>query len=269
MKGDFNTALGEALEEIGRHTTPEQLQRRGVRRVLSVTRADVSRLIEVAVNRTLMERTIGGLSETQKRLVIDEAQERFNEGLKNMHELRESQADVQDLRSEMEQGIAELRRDLEPRRGFVEQFEQEDGAPPVERFKALRLRLQARLLPIFDRLPPGGPTLRPTVMELMELFQAELDGALESDRAGLASHVDQLERRVAKLLKSLEDTEQVLERISASKDLEYGIESIYRTVQGLGQNDHQHEKKKEMMAVIFEANLKLQGDFMQPSGAAK
>ena len=57
MKEEFNAALSEALEEIGRHTTPEQLRKRGVRRVLSVTRQDVSRLIEVAVNRTLLERS--------------------------------------------------------------------------------------------------------------------------------------------------------------------------------------------------------------------
>lgn len=264
MKEEFNAALTEALDKIGRHTTPEQLTERGVRRVLSVTRQDVSRLIEVAVNRTLMERTIGGLSESEKGFVIDEAKERFHEGLKNMEALRESRADAQSRRDEMERGLAKLRRQLAPRRGFVEQFEQEQAAEvDAEALKQLRLRTQARLLPIFDRLPPGSPTLRATVAELMELFTAERDRALGVQRDGLADEIDHLERRITKLLKSLEDTEKVLERISAAKDLEVGIESIYRSVQGLGQNDANMERKREMMSVIFQANLELQGDMIQ------
>ena len=236
--------------------------------MLSVTRADVSKLIEVAVNRTLMERTIGGLSESEKRFVIDEAQERFNESLQSMQALRKSRADAQTQRDEVEEGLAHLRQELGPRRGFVEQFEQEGPDPDdAEHLKALRLRMQARLLPIFDRLPPGGPTLRATALELLALFEEERDRALEQQRAGLVDEIDQLERRITKLLKSLEDTEKVLERIAAAKDLDVGIESIYRNVQGLGTADDQVEKKKEMMAVIFEANLKLQEDLRVPPAA--
>jgi len=257
MKGELNAAFGEALEKLGQHTTPEQLRRRGVRRVLSVHRADVSRLIEMAVNRTLMERTIGGLSEADRRFVIDEAHDRFNEGLRTIHDLQTSRAEVTADREELRSELEELRRGLEPQRGFEEQFEKQRAAREAE-LKALRLKIQARLLPIFDRLPPGGPTLRATALELLELFVSERDHALAAQRETLAGQVEQLERRISKLMKSLELTEQALERVANAKDLEFGIESIYRDVQGLNAGEGDSERKQQMLAVIFEANLKLQ-----------
>jgi len=42
------------------------------------------------------------------------------------------------------------------------------------------------------------------------------------------------------------------------KHIDEGISSIYREVQGLDNADLQHTRKKELMAEIFAANLKLQ-----------
>jgi hypothetical protein len=42
------------------------------------------------------------------------------------------------------------------------------------------------------------------------------------------------------------------------KDLEDGIESVYRTVQGLAPSESQRERKLAMMRSIFEANLEMQ-----------
>jgi DNA repair exonuclease SbcCD ATPase subunit len=262
MRGEVNEAFTEALEEIGNHTTPEQLRRRGIRSVLSVGRSDVSRLIEIAVNRTLMERTIGGLDDDEKRFVIDQAHEVFEEGLQNLQDLRESRRDAESYRREMQEGLAKLREELAPRRGFVEQFEEETESEKEAKLKSLRLRIQARLLPVFDRLPPGGPTLRGTALELLALFAQERDKALEEQKRELTGEIDQLERRITKLLQSLEETEKVLERISAAKDLEIGIESIYRNVQGLNPGEADQERKKELMKVLFKANLALQEDLL-------
>ena len=47
--------------------------------------------------------------------------------------------------------------------------------------------------------------------------------------------------------------------VSAIKNLDTGISSRYREVQGLDVHDVEFEAKNELMASIFEANLRLQG----------
>ena len=53
-------------------------------------------------------------------------------------------------------------------------------------------------------------------------------------------------------------TEQRLQQVAAMKQVDGGISSIYREVQGVADGDGQAGRKKELMAEIFKANLKLQ-----------
>jgi hypothetical protein len=73
--------------------------------------------------------------------------------------------------------------------------------------------------------------------------------------------IDRLERRIAKLAATLEQTERALQRASVGQNLERGIESLYRVVQGLPADDPQVEQKREMMREIFRANLELRSAF--------
>jgi hypothetical protein len=73
--------------------------------------------------------------------------------------------------------------------------------------------------------------------------------------------IDLLERRLAKLASTLEQTERALHRASASQNLERGIESLYRVVQGLSETDPQVDQKRAMMRDIFRANLELRSQF--------
>ena len=44
------------------------------------------------------------------------------------------------------------------------------------------------------------------------------------------------------------------------KDIDVGVASIYRTVQGLGSGDDQFEAKREMLKNIFDANVALRAE---------
>jgi hypothetical protein len=272
-KAELNPAFEAALQELGRTTTPEDLRRRGVRSVTSIGKADVARLIEISVNRTLLARTVGGLSEDERRFVIDAAEEAFSGDVRTMQDLASSRATIQRDRRDIQDELERLKRELAPGEaddgdaggaGF-EELRERDTA---RRLRSLRLRVQARLLPVFDRLPPGGPTLRATVLELMAVFAQEHEQALarerDSERGSMAARVEQLERRIGKLMRSLEETESVLARVAGMKNLEQGIESIYRTVQGLSPADADQERKLDMMRTIFEANLELRAATARP-----
>jgi Mrp family chromosome partitioning ATPase len=69
--------------------------------------------------------------------------------------------------------------------------------------------------------------------------------------------VDILERRIAKLNVLLAQAEANLLRIAAMKDVDLGIASIYRGVQGLSSEEDAQELKKMLMREIFQANMAL------------
>ena len=98
--------------------------------------------------------------------------------------------------------------------------------------------------------------------ELQAEMQAKIAGAPVPDSADAATYkreVEQLNRRLAKLTSSLELTEKEIARLRKLKNVDDGVESIYRDVQGLDDSDGRAEIKKELMGEIFKANMHLQG----------
>jgi hypothetical protein len=69
--------------------------------------------------------------------------------------------------------------------------------------------------------------------------------------------IARLERRVNKLKDLLDSTETELRQLAISKGLDPGVASIYRSVQGLSLEDENFQRKKEMLVLIFEANVDL------------
>jgi|SRR5262245_4689034 len=69
--------------------------------------------------------------------------------------------------------------------------------------------------------------------------------------------IDQLERRLAKVTRSLEEAEERLARVWQENEVDSGVASIYRTVRGLAADAPQHSLKAALMHQIFEANLEL------------
>jgi hypothetical protein len=93
---------------------------------------------------------------------------------------------------------------------------------------------------------------------VMDIVAGERHSADEARRALQDKEVSTLQRRIKKLSESLDQTEQRLQSVAAMKNIDSGISSIYREVQGVSLADHHAGKKKDLMAEIFKANLKLQ-----------
>ena len=69
--------------------------------------------------------------------------------------------------------------------------------------------------------------------------------------------IDILERRVAKLRQMLGSTEEELHRLLREKGVDPGIKSIYSSVQGLSADSDSYAKKKDILGLIYEANVRL------------
>ena len=78
-----------------------------------------------------------------------------------------------------------------------------------------------------------------------------------ADRRSFSQEMDALSRRMEKLAAGLEITEEELRRALAQKGFDPGVASLYRTVQGLEEEETDQELKRAMMSKIFEANLEL------------
>lgn len=87
--------------------------------------------------------------------------------------------------------------------------------------------------------------------EVVKLRESSALRALAESQAQIAN----LERRVAKLTNSLDMTEKELKRVASMKSVDTGVASIYRSVQGLSDDDDNAEQKREMLQDLFDSNL--------------
>lgn len=111
--------------------------------------------------------------------------------------------------------------------------------------------------------------LQSQIIELAvkELYE-ERRKAVDAQMAEHRRQTDMLEKRIAKLTSILGVTEEELKRVMAMKNIDPGVASIFRTVQGLSAEDAQAETKKGLMADIFKQNLAFQKREKTAAGAA-
>jgi hypothetical protein len=116
-------------------------------------------------------------------------------------------------------------------------------------------------LPIAVSLPE--PTLAPPAIPVPA---TPLPDGMVSESAHLRQ-IDLLERRIAKLTAQLAEAESALQKIAKMKGIDLGIASIYRTVQGLSEEEDAFALKQELMQKIFEANYELKQTIQRRASA--
>jgi GGDEF domain-containing protein len=103
--------------------------------------------------------------------------------------------------------------------------------------------------------PAGILELEERVLRLAREWTEEaLTKALAESQRAHTSEVEVLERRIQKLTRALEDAEGELVRAQAGHEIDPGVASAFRTVQGLRDD---HGPKRDMLEKLFQANLEL------------
>lgn len=253
--------VGEELTEVvrrwARPTTPEEMQARGVRSVRSISLSRMAGLIEKAVNRTLLQRTVGEPGEDHAEFSQD-ARSEFMRLLQS-----EQEGSSGSIPSEAEAGTAldRLKRDLRVRRGKLRREEEALAREPTVPGEE-DARLTQRLRHLFKMADLRSPLAQELQLRVTRLAVEELRRERARSRQVLIdqhrSEMDLLERRVTKLMDELKRTEGSLARAARGKQEPEGIASIYGEVQGLSEHEAQSERKGALMSAIFKANLELQ-----------
>jgi GGDEF domain-containing protein len=178
-----------------------------------------------------------------------------------LHLAREGGGDRYVMWREAEAEIEALRGELSRRN---EEFAEQHAVMMEEAAEVGGLQ-ESAVLDQMQQIFAGAPRtseiieLEKKIMALAakELFE-ERRKAVAAQVAENKRQVDQLERRIAKLTSILGVTEEELSRVMAMKNIDAGVASIYRTVQGLSGTDEQAEAKRVMMGEIFRSNLAFQ-----------
>lgn len=257
-------ALARTIRRWAKTTSVDELAARGVKTVRSVSMARMGALLEKAVNRALIERTLD--SDPGDALSLSSsARETFLEltrsevaGEAALDEAPGAEPLEGTLQSRATSTLDRLKRELEDRRKAFADHEKQlsDGEIDTAEDNKLRTRL-SDLFATYAR--PGDD--RTLERETSQLVLTELRKSRRRARqARLEEHhreISTLERRITKLAALLGETEDALRQVKLGRSLDPGVSSIYDTVQGLTEVDGMYEKKSGLMKSIFDANLAL------------
>lgn len=261
--GKLSTKLQEAVRKLSYKTTVDELKKKGIQRVNVVGLDRIVALIEAAVHRTLKQRIAGFDGIERRGEIATRTREEFLKLLNSKESLERARDEVVEEKQELNQEVVRLREEL--RKVQTELSDQEVRIATDERLRhaeddeALQSEIDDLL---FSLGLAGNEKSEELVKRVLGLTQVRLDAersrVAEARRKEYQSEVELLNRRLSKLNGTLQQTEKQLQAVMRAKNIDEGIASIYKDVQGLDDADSFFEQKKGLMSSIFEANLKLQ-----------
>lgn len=162
---------------------------------------------------------------------------------------------------EVERELDRLREEVDGQILEIQEFQSKLFADVDVKEELWGNQLVSKVIEIFKREPEQTPGVLRVEKEVIALLKAELAAWRESSTASRMIEsqrtIENLERRVSKLTESLGITETELRRVAAMKNIDLGVASIYRNVQGLSAEAANAEVKREMLKNIFDANIAL------------
>lgn len=258
--GGFKDTLKDALRQVAFQTSIDKLKKKGVQNVNVLGIDRIAGLVEAAVDRALKTRLMG----VEREAVAETTKAEFLRLLRSNEDLKREKSDLERARERAEEEIDFMRRELTQKQSALKQRLEEDSVDQANRYVGEDAAIAAKVGEVLESIGGVGEQAASEELEermiqlVMEVVSAERESAAGARKALQDREVGNLQRRIKKLNDTLESTERRLASATASKRVEPGISSIYREVQGLDESDAQAGRKKELIADIFRANLKLQ-----------
>lgn len=250
-------SLRDRVRKMALRTSVDQLRKRGVEKVNVLGLDRIVHLIEEAVRRSLRDHMVG--LESDK--VAQDAKQEFMQLLRSNADLQRDKAELERRRHDAEAELKNLRSEIvTQRQALVDKLDEsvENEAVLAAENQRIVDRIEQAFLSMGDGAGDHSAAKSQVLNVVMGLVEEERKATADATAALRDKEVDTLQRRIAKLNESLEYTEKKLTEVASAKSIDDGVASIYREVQGLRGEDAHVEKKRELMANIFEANFALQ-----------
>ncbi|MGE3171127.1 MAG: hypothetical protein AB7O97_00790 [Planctomycetota bacterium] len=254
----FREALKQAVRQIAFRTDLDSLKRQGVEQVSVLGIDRIVALVEEAVHRSLKSRLVG----IEREAVADATKSEFLRLLRTNQDLQREKSELERLKERAEDEVDQLRRELGAEKQALEQRLQWNSLADTSRYEGENAAIAVKVRDMIGHMFDDGAdatVLRDRVLALViDTVDKERRSADQARRALRDREVENLQRRIEKLTQSLDTTEHRLRQVAAMKNIDDGISSIYREVQGLSAEAADFGKKKELMSAIFQANMRLQ-----------
>lgn len=256
---DFKDTLKKAVRQMSFRTSVDKLKKKGVQSVNVLGIDRIISLIEAAVHRSLKSRLVG----IERDAVAKSTKTEFLRLLRSNNDLKLAKSKVEQDRERAEEEIDQMRRELGEKRNQLEVKLDEDAVEMATRYDGENSEIVKKVAAVVGSMVESGDGGQEAVQgRLMELVMDIVSGERrQAETARKALHdreIQTLQRRITKLGNTLNETETKLTKITAIKTVDTGISSIYREVQGVDKGVDHSDKKKELMANLFMANLELQ-----------
>lgn len=254
----FRETLREAVRQIAFRTSVDSLKKQGVQQVSVLGLDRIVVLIEEAVS-TSLRAHLGG---SEREAVAQATKAEFLRLLRSNEDLQRQKTEVERLKEQAEGEVDSLRRELARQQQELQLRLQQGRLAEAGRHDGEDAVIAGKVRGLFAALAATGnladvPTETRVLELVMDVVAEQRRDSEEARRALRDREVENLQRRIQKLGETLEQTEHRLREVSALKNIDAGISSIYREVQGLRTGDAAFSRKQELMAAIFEANLRL------------
>jgi hypothetical protein len=255
----FKETLKDAVRQMSFRTSLDKLKKKGVQNVNVLGVDRIIALIEAAVHRSLKSRLVG----IERDAVAESTKAEFLRLLRSNEDLQREKSQIEQARERAEEEIDLMRRELGEKRSLLRVKLEQDAMELAVRYSGENQAIAMKVAEICRSFAESGDASVSSVEErLMELVMDVVSGEREEAEVARKAlqdrEVGNLQRRIKKLNDTLVTTEQRLQQASTMKQLDRGISSIYREVQGLDGSDSHAGKKRELMVDLFNANLKLQ-----------
>jgi hypothetical protein len=255
----FKETLREAVRRMSFRTSLDSLKKQGLQHVNVLGLDRIINLMDEAVNRSLKSRLVA----SDRDAVAEATKAEFLRLMRSNEALQRQKSELERLKESAEEEVDQLRRQLGQDKQALEAKLRTADPQLLGRYAgedaAIAQRLGEALQLVQGGLAGAPEALHGRVLEVvMDIVAAERRSAELARRSLHDREVDILRRRVEKLSGTLDVTERRLKEVAAMKNIDDGISSIYREVQGIRSADRQVARKRELMAEIFEANRRLQ-----------
>ncbi|RMG15030.1 MAG: hypothetical protein D6731_09210 [Planctomycetota bacterium] len=245
-------AVRRELASKARDTTLLQLAKQGLNNVKVLGLNTVEKIVADAVA-TSLERFAVEQTEAQRRALELEARREFTKLLRRHKQSRRE-------RSELAREVEGLREELERAQQALAHEQRGSAQLTPEAVVALEESFRRLLGEFLDEerrtlLAEDHPQALCGLSELERKLGEVFDRLLDRVRS---KNEELLQLRIGKLNAALEETEAALRALAQSKGFDDGIASIYDRVQGLSPEDSHYARKKDLLAIVFVENLRIQ-----------
>lgn len=255
-----------AIVRGGQTVSLRQLREFGLSAIRVIDGHTIQRVVKDTMEEVLRERpaSAGPLTPAERRQVEETTSERVLELLQKNQALESERSEIERRRAQLDAQVKDLRHELEQRLADLQAERSRRTVIQID--EQSFVDMERRIGHLLSRMardgelegPDGEVNLAAVEKELLALV-TKIVAEVKERHGDRGAAVEELELRIEKLNRALEQREDALRKLAQMKGYDAGIASLFDDFQGLDPTAFDFEKKSELLKEVFLQNLELQG----------